>query len=404
MKKKYCSRILSAVFAFALFTGCGEISLSTGGSSTLVTTEKNTEAYINYNDYDRHGVVDGFCYQTEQGLTRTFISYVNGNGNVWLCDPSDNYFSEYDPKDKCRIEPGKAYTITYDVQHITGGEAGVRESYFLKVDSCEKTEVSKLFAQGVTNLNIWDCRHIAPAGYGRVGYAASAMSGNRFILVYDGKHYVVFKEDGSILHFDEIKQVMIPFETAEKKDSAPIGFCVLCDQNVSEERVINGLKSGTLANDRDIFLLGSCNAWGENPTEYADEAAGVNATNIKCFKLETPAEPGFRKVITNEQFEQGITAEEMGLSESVYTQAMYMWKDEKEDALRAGNGKKHSPYSRGILILSGEFTVKDTLFMDDNARFILAADDQSAKRDGDTVFNYAMISVRSEYLSLLSQD
>ena len=393
MKKKYCSRIMSAVFAFALFTGCGEMPQVTGMSSTLITTEKNTEAYMNYNEYDKLGVVDGFCYHTEQGLTRTFISYMNEIGEVWLCDPSDNYFSEYDPKDKCRIEPGKAYTITYDVQHITGGEAGVRESYFLKVDSCEQTDVSKLFAQGVTDLNIWDCRHIAPADYGKVNYAASGMTVNRFIMIYDGKQYTVFKEDGSVQHFDEIKQVTIPFATAEKNDSAPIGFCVLCNQNVSDERVINSLKSGKRANDSDIFFLGSCNAWGENPTEYADEAAGVSETSIKYFKLDSPAEPGFRKIITNEQFEQGITAEEMGLPEIVYTQAMYMWMDEKE----------YSPYSRGILILGGEFTVKDTLYMDDNARFILAADN-SAKCEGDTVFNYAMFPVRSEYLSLFPQD
>lgn len=404
MKRSCLSRIMSAVFAFALFTGCGEMLPSTGGSSTHITTKKDTEEYMNYNEYDRLGVVDGFCYQTEQGQTRTFISYMNGNGSVWLCDPSDNYFSEYDPKDKCSIEPGKAYTITYDVQHITGGEGGVRESYFLKVDSCEQTDVSKLFAHGVTNLNMWGCRYIAPADYGKISYVASGMTGNRFIMIYDGKQYTVFIEDGSVLHFNEIKQVTIPFETADKNDSAPIGFCVLCNQNVTEKRVINSLKSGKLANDSDIFFLGSCKTWGEGATEYADEAAGVNETNIKCFRLDFPAESGFRKIITNEQFEQGITAEEMGLPESVYTQAMNIWMSAKEDALRSSNGKERSSYSRGILILGGKFTVKDTLFMDDNARFILAADTQSEKHDGDTVFNYAMISVRSEYLSLVPQD
>lgn len=403
MNKNLLSSLIFVGFTFILFSGCGEMSQSAGSGIISQTTGNIGEEYMNSNEYDRFGVVDGFCYQTEQGMTHTFISYMNGDGDVWLCDPSDHYFSEYDPKDKCSIEPGRAYTITYDVQHITGGEAGVRESYFLKVDSCEQTDISTLFVQGVTDLNIWDCRHIAPADYGKIGYAASGMSGNRFILVYDGKEYSVFKEDGSVLHFDEVKQVAMPFDTAEKNGAAPIGFCVLCNQNVSKERVISALKSGALAEDRDVFFLGSCETRGENPTEYANEAAGVNESNIKCFKLDFPSESGFRKVITNEQFEQGITAEEAGLPESVCTQAMYMWMNEKEDALRAGSGNDSASFTRGILILGGEFSMKNTLFMDDNARFIVAADN-SAKRDGDTVFNYAMISVRSDYLSILPQD
>lgn len=401
MKSKQNSGIFAAVFTVILLSGCGEAPLYTGSSSTQTTTETTDSEYLNYNDYDRHGVVDGFCYETEEGVTRTFISYVNGNGEVWLCDPSDHYFSEYDPKGKCSIEPGKAYTITYDVQHKTGGEAGVRESYFLKVDSCVQTDVSALFAQGVADLYLWGCRRAEPAGYKNGGYAASGKIGNRFIIVYDGAQYTVFREDGSVLHFDAVKQAAIPFDTAEQNDHAPIGFSVLCSQNVTEERIIRELKNGTLSNDREIFFLGSFQEWRENPTEYADKAADVSETKVKRFQLEPPAEPGLRKVITNEMLEQGITAEEIGLPESVCRQAMYLWMNEKEDAHRPGN---ETEYTRGILILGGEFTAKDTLFMDDNARFILAADEQGAKREDDTVFNYAMISVRSEYLSILPQD
>ena len=388
MKKTNFTKLFSAAAAAFLLTSCTK------------SVGKDGEVYKNYNEHDTKGIVDGFCYNTEEGVTHTFLCYMNSNGEPWLFDPSTFYFSEYDPNEKCCVEPGKAYTITYDVQHKTGGEAGVRESYLLKVDSCEQADVSVLFKQSISNIHIWDYRNTLSESSGKLSCAACGQKGNRFLIVFDGTEYKVFQEGGTNLHFARDKQVSIPFETEENGHKTEIGFRVLCSDTVSDERIINGIKNGTLSEDSDIFFLGTCSDRQTQQIDYANECAGVNEYNLQYFRLESEPEAGFRKVITCEQFEQGITAEQAGLPDDVFRNAENIWKSEKGYHSRFRDGAERYPYKRGILIFGGSFTGKEKLFMDDNARFIMAEDDTSAPA-ANADYNYAMISVRGEYLSLL---
>ena len=454
MKKVHISRILAAMTAALMMAGCGDISDNAGGAGTAIedtgavtmsqsgaessspaettaasaesekTVEETTtaskseksggdgiggliksifnggEEYRNYND----DVIDGFCYRTEEEVTRTFIGFrQDNNDTTMLLDPT-SYFGVCDPHGKCDVEPGKAYTITYDVQHVTGGVGGIHESYFLKVYSCTEADISAFFDQGVNYCNLFDARQTTDRGF-----IVSGQTGHRFICMNTGDGYTLYKEDGSITHFDEDRLVIIPYETCEEEREDfkyPIGFRVLCNKGVTDEQIIDGLKNGDLSANKDIFLLGTCSGYGENRCADAAECAGINEHSVPFYDGEADTVEPFRKVITNEEFEHGITFEEAGLPEDVFDIARTQWDSEKNYYTRFRDGEELYPFKRGVVILGGDFLDSDILFLDDNARFCIANSEpvQNGTHSGDKPMHYVIFTVRGEYLDMFPQD
>ena len=440
--KKTSVIIIAVLTAFSMLCACGEVNgtdgvpASSGSEESAVSTEAvsttikdaeernetsaesnknkpgllkrllggktgaNGKEYREYNAYDEDRIIDGFNYHYEEGLTHTFIAYKNGD-ETWLFDPSEAYFSKIDPDGLCEVEAGKAYTLTYDVQHKTGGIAGVHESYLLNVDSCEPVEISSLFNEGIGYVGIWNGRQTRGEA---LSFAASGQKGSRFICVNTGDGYTLYQEDGSVLHFDENRQVAIPYDTVEEtreEFKLPIGFSVLCNKGVTDEQIIGAITSGNLSENKDLFLIGSCSD-GEKYS-FAAECAGVDANTVPFYESETAPAEGFRKVITMAEFERGITAEEAGLPEDVFYIAETEWHSDKDYYGRFHDGEELYPYSRGILILGGDFTDSDMLYMDDNARFCVANRSSDGTHARDHHMNYAIISVRQEYLDLIPQ-
>lgn len=367
-------------------------------------TGANGREYREYDAYDDDCIIDGFNYHYEEGLTHSFFAF-NKDGETWLFDPSSDYYTEIDPDGVCEFEAGKAYTLTYDVQHITGGVAGVHESYLLNVESCEPADISSFFEQKVGYVGIWNGRQTHG---GELAYAASGQKGNGFICVRVGDGYTVYKEDGSELHFDEDRQVIVPYSTVEEtreEFNLPIGFSVLCNKGVTDEQIISAITSGRLSENKDIFLIGSCSDSGK--CTYAAECAGIDANSVPFYEAEAETDPeeGFRKVITMEDFERGISSEEAGLPEDVFYIAETEWKCDRDDYRRFKDGKERYPYSRGILILGGSFLDSDMLYMDEDARFCVTnRENIIGTRSTDHHMNYAIISIRQEYLDLIPQE
>lgn len=368
-----------------------------------VKTGANGREYREYNA-DDDCIIDGFNYRYEEGLTHSFFAF-DKDGETWLFDPSSDYFTEIDPDGLCEFEAGKAYTLTYDVQHKTGGIAGVHESYLLNVESCEPADISSFFEQKVGYVGIWNGRQT----HGReLAYASSGQRGNGFICVRVGDGYNVYKEDGSELHFDEDRQVIVPYSTVEEtreEFNLPIGFSVLCNKGVTDEQIISAITSGRLSENKDIFLIGSCSDSGK--CTYAAECAGIDANSVPFYEAENETDPeeGFRRVITMADFERGITAEEAGLPEDVFYIAETEWKCDRDDYRRFKDGEERYPYSRGILILGGSFLDSDMLYMDEDARFCVTnSENIIGTRSTDHHMNYAIISIRQEYLDLIPQE
>ena len=355
-------------------------------------TNENGKQYRNYNE----DVIDGFCYRTEEDISSTLIAY-DRNGETWLFDPR-NIFSAIDPDGLCEPEPGKVYDITYDVQYTTGGVAGVHEAEMLKVSAFTPAEASAIFVYPLEYRGIRSVRNTSPAKF--LSCVASGQKGASFICVRTGNGYTVYAEDGAELHFDELRQVNIPFESTELK-GVSIGYSVLCNKGVTDERIINAIKKGTVTEDKDIFLIGTCSEGTD--VIYASEAAGVNEDTLPLADTEFPSVEGFRKVITNEELERGVTAEELGLDPVVFSIARSEWEDEKHSYIGAHNGDERFPYCRGVLILGGSFTDSDILFMDDNARFCVA--NRSANPGSrDKPMDYAIFTVCQEYLDMFPQE
>ncbi|MBP3271442.1 MAG: hypothetical protein J6M17_04345 [Ruminococcus sp.] len=398
MKK---SLILTTILTAAVaFSSCGDANANSGGSGITISGTQEVKDGKVYKNYIEENVCDGFCYDTEENVTGIFAAYMNGNGETWLLSPGDNYFSEFDPDGLCDIEAGKIYNITYDVQHTTGGEAGVRESKLLKVTSCEQADPSEMFAQTVDYLGISNEREVAPERYNISDFFASGQYGSRFVALDKGDGYIVYKEDGSVITFDTDKQVIIPFETAEVSDEAiNIGFRVLCNNGVTDDRIIEAIKDGNIAENDDIFFLGSCSDRSDNIVNAA-ECAGISSASVKFFNSEFPPDEEFRMVITNEQFESGITAEELGISSDVFQAAKEEWEYGKYDpSLRFGVDGGSYSYDRCVLIIGGSFAEDSMPFMDDNARFCIANSRPYAADGSDSSanYNYAVLSVRQEY-------
>ena len=370
-------------------------------------TASGRDAYRESNAYDDDVIIDGFNYRYEVDRTDTFIAF-NKDGEAWLFDPSRPYYSGIDPEGLCEVEPGKAYTLTYDIQYVTGGIAGVHEMYLLDVESCEPAEISSFFKPGGAAYGgLFNARQISSESAGDIYYVSSGQKGNQFICVNTGDGYTLYKEDGSVLHFDDVRQVAVPYNTVEetrKEFKLPIGFRVLCQKSVTDEQIISGITSGRLSENKDIFLLGSCSESGI--CADAPECAGVKENTVPLFESESPdPEDGFRKVITMADFERGITAEEVGVPEDVFYIAQTQWISDRDYYGRYSDGKERYPYSRGILILGGSFLDSDMLFMDNDARFCVAnRENIIGTRSTDKHMNYAIISVRQEYLDLIPQE
>ena len=362
----------------------------------------NGKEYKNYDDYDKYGIIDGFSYSTEEDVTSTFIAYKQGD-ETWLLYPGNGYYNDYDPSGLCEVEPGRIYTITYDVQHRSGGEAGVSESEFLKIMSCEESDPSALFAGVISSQNIWNCRQTHNSRFPHMPYFASGQTGHRFVGVDTGDSYKVYFEDGSVRSFDEDRQVSIPFSSVEMTDgSTGIGFRVLCSKGVTDDEITDRIKAGTLTENSDILLIGSCGDRSE--TYYVPDCAGVDEHTVPFYESGTEPEEGFRKVITMADFERDITPEEAGVPEDVFEIARTIWYSDKTDYRRFHDGEERYPYNRGIMILGGDFIDSDILYMDDNARFCIANRESIiGHHSTDAHMNYAIFSVRQEYLDMFPQ-
>lgn len=185
-----------------------------------------------------------------------------------LFDPSAEVYRDYCPDDWREIEPGKIYTVTFDVLHLPSFRADFNfsTSFMTEVSSFEHADASALFAQGAGTGPKWKPRHVPKIGQGKLAFTACGDEQNRFICVDTGSGYDVLLEDGSVLHFDDDRGIVTPpsEKTAEasegcthKEGSRKLsGYRVLCNDNTTNEQIISEIENGTLSENKDIFLIG----------------------------------------------------------------------------------------------------------------------------------------------------
>ncbi len=345
-------KIILSLLGAALIAGC-----------TNIGNAKNSTVYKNYNE----PYVDGFCYATEENISNMFI--VRDKDTILSLDGSR--FVEYETKgllDKYGLKTGDMINVTFDVQRTTGGIDGVAKSELLKVFDCKKVTYSDVFKSGIiTDSNgIYGNRHISSYPNELIIYNKDD---ERFICFYDQNKYTLYTEKSAPQTFDEQRTVYIPAVSADTAGFTQIGVKVLCNKNVIDDDIIKALKEKTFTQNDDIMLLGFCQDHTyDEKSAYADVFADAEYSFYGTG--ENSAE--IYKVITSKQFEEGITAEELGIDERMFYEAKEFWNAMRSSYARTVRHADNTPYDRDILIIGGPNTVSDSeISFDKNANVIL---------------------------------
>ncbi len=357
-------KIIIAISVAAAVSGCASLGSIGGGipKSQNSSFTKDGVYYKNYNE----DVIDGFCYSTEENLKDIFV--VTDKKTIYSLD--DSAFSVYKTNgllDKYNIKAGDFIEVGFDVQRTTGGIAGVMESRLLKVYDCKKITVNDVFKNAnIVSHGIWGERRTGEQPLTVVTYSGED---DKFICVSDGGKYYVYRENEETKVFDREKVVYIPVSPTDGADVTGIGVKVLCSDSVKDEDIVDALKNKAFSSRDDIMLIGFCSGNdGEKCMSYADELADAEYWYIDYSETDDD----IYLCITSKQFEDGVTAQELGISDSMYENARTLWEDMSQSYKRTIQHRAAGPYDRDILIVGGKNAYGDAkITFDKDGRAVL---------------------------------
>ncbi|MBR4403990.1 MAG: hypothetical protein IKT10_02650 [Clostridiales bacterium] len=349
---------------------------------------RSNKPYLDYSDNGN----DGFVYHTERNQTETFIAFTSRSGRTLLYPMNEEKYNFYDPDGLCKVESGKAYTITYDIQFKTGGMGGTYVAYFLAVYDWNEVPINKaLFDKG---------------------FAQSA-NGNMYLFnqegCYIGPDYVVLlseyggydvydKEYGK-RHFDHFDRVIHKLPVRDQVNTIDIQFNVMRNDDTTDEHIIDCIRNGDIKN-KDFVLI-DANYYGTNYSNYDTiERAAVPDTfheNTLCLYADNASKERTRRVIKREDM-ASKTADELGLEQDVYDKLHKHWAAISEDE-RLGK-----VYNYDILLLGGSLDRYPHVVYGPDFKLDLYESDYEIDTGNERRYQYVAVFIRSEFNNFLPQD
>ncbi|MBR3247133.1 MAG: hypothetical protein IKG03_01895 [Clostridiales bacterium] len=344
------------------------------------------------------GIYDGFHYHTEENQTDNFIAYRDGNGEVMLYIMRHGNSSPYSPDGLCNVTPGKAYTITYDAQLITGGVGGVHDYYFLTVYDYSECSYDKLFENGYGWNSDWDSDFPMAGGLsGEAPYVA-------FKSTFGG--YDVFSAKNGKTHYSSMKEVTYPVEINGVRTD--LQFNVFCNWTLSESYITDKLIKGEYDDDPEFVFIDCYHSDGERGTSDNDfdtlEKLATGSkfyNNVYRFTADQMPDEG-RRVISYEEMETK-TAEELGLEDWLYGNIYYGWSDRAKGRWSDYNDDDGPAKKCDVLILTGNFESGSVINYDKDLRLYVNGSHPMDEDAGDNSINIYVIFIRSEFNDLIPQ-
>lgn len=356
---------------------------------------RSGKRYINRSD---KFIVDGFNYWTEKKQTDNFIAFKDTDGKVMLFPVNEEKDDYYDPDGLCDIVPGGMYKITYDVQHVSGGFAGVREAYFLAVYDCREVDTDTLFENGYKrSRGFWPNSSLI----------TSSIDGADFIALKDEDGgYDLYSETYGKRHYDEARAIkfMLEFEDSEPVE---MEFNVFCNKNLTDEYILDRIMSGKAA-DEEGFVLFDADHPGDTAkdTDYDSiEKAAVGSCywkNIMFFRPVYQATEETRRLITYEDM-MTKTSDELGLDNNVYDKLHSAWEDMNNGTFENRSVDPEPKKHCDILLFCGDYGTHADMKYDVDLK-IQIDDHYNYEEDPTVRYQYVALFIRCEFNDLLPQD
>lgn len=384
MIKKITAIILLSVMCLPLFA-CSVNKYKTSG-----------KPYINEDPMP--GVSDGFHYKTEENQTDNFIAYRDRDGEVKLYIMRQGKSSPYSTDGLCHVTPGKAYTITYDAQLITGGVGGVHEYFFLTVYDYSECSYDKLFENGYGWNSDWE------SDFPMVG----GLQGEAPFVAFEGTFggYDVFSAKNGKTHYSSMKEITYPVEINSVRTD--LQFNVFCNWTLPDSYITDKLINGEYDDDPKFVFISCYHSDGERGTGDNDyNTLEKLATGSKFYKNEyrfnadlIPDEG--RRLITYEDMESK-TAEELGLEDWLYDNIYYGWSDRAKGCTSDYNEDDGPAKKCDVLIFTGNFARDSHIYYDKDLRLYVVGSSPMDEDAGEYSFNYYVVFIRSEFNDLIPQ-
>ena len=351
-----------------------------------------------YLDYQDSGT-DGFVYHTERKQTDTFIAFTSRAGNTLLYPMNSEKHNVYDPDGLCKVEPGKAYTITYDIQFITGGMGGTYEAFFLAVYDWEEVAIDDaLFEKGFA-----DTVNGPMYVFNKFGYYI----GPDYVALFcgDGSYDVYSKENGK-QHFAHYSEVKYQLKVNDQTEPIEMEFNVLRNDDITDEYIIDCIRNNKTKDCGFVFM--NADHFGENGGYYDSiEKAAVPDTffeNTIYIYSDNGSKERTRRLISCADIENK-TAEELGLEQSVYDTIFKKWNYIRSASWNFTPGSGDSKqFKYDVLLFGGD--------LDDHVNPVYGADlklvlDESAYENDDINrrrCQYVAVFIRSELNYFIPQE
>jgi len=386
MIRKSTAIILTATMCLPLFACSSGSKYKTSG-----------KPYVNYDQGPE--VSDAFHYWTEENQTDNFIAYRASDGEVKLYIMREGKHSPYSTDGLCKVVPGKAYTITYDVQYETGGLAGIYNVYFLTVYDYEECSYDKLFENGCSWNSDWESKY--PINDGLKNEAPYVVL-KGFLGGYD-----IFSAKNGKNHYTSEREVRYPVEINGEKYE--LSFNVYCNWTLPDSYIIDQLMNRKYEEDPKFVFCDCCRYEKEDgSTKFTYDSLERLATgstfarnSYRFISDEIPDES--KRLITYEEI-QTKTAEELGLEKWLYSAIYYGCLDKAKGRVSIYNADKGPAKKCDVLIFTGNFERGAGINYDKDLRFYVNGSHPKDEDAGEDSFCYYVLFINSEFNDLLPQD
>ena len=228
---------------------------------------------------------DSFVYHTERKQTETFIAFTSRSGATLLYPMNSEKHNVYDPDGLCDVESGKAYTITYDIQFITGGMGGTYQAFFLAVYDWKEVPIDDaLFENGFA-----DTVNGPMYLFNKFGFYV----GPDYVALFcgDGSFDVYSKENGK-QHFAHYSQVKKKVRVNDQSEPIEMQFNVFRNDDITDEYIIDCIRNNKTKDCGFVYM--SADHFDENSNYYdsrnGNEAAGYTEYEISFMDFPTDEE------------------------------------------------------------------------------------------------------------------
>lgn len=340
---------------------------------------------------------DSFVYHTERKQTETFIAFTSRSGATLLYPMNSEKHNVYDPDGLCDVESGKAYTITYDIQFITGGMGGTYQAFFLAVYDWKEVPIDDaLFENGFA-----DTINGPMYLFNNIGFYV----GPDYVALFcgDGSFDVYSKENGK-QHFAHYSQVKKKIRVNDQSEPIEMQFNVFRNDDITDEYIIDCIRNNKTKDCGFVYM--NADHFDENSNYYdsIEKLAvpdGFFDNTLSIYSDGNPSKERTRRRISYEDMENK-TAEELGLDEDVYKEIKKRWSSISSNDWNRTPGS--NPFKYDVLLFGGDLDKHVYLEYGPDLKLVLTEsayenDDVNRRR-----CKYVAVFIRSELNKFIPQD